>query len=321
MRQSILVAALLLAAGCTHLPWKPHSGWRSWKTADITIHTDTISQYGPALEWLQTGFTVYQETFFKGYQIPPVQALYLSSDSTSPFLTNAGTTKDGVTLARSPWVEARGGKSLVIVGYSEWQWHYYHQLAHHFIEAAVPGAPLWFHEGLARYLTAIYQVPGKPQAICFGRDPPGVKVTQPLKEVLLAGYRQYNESSEPWIGPLSQGLIDYLLHGEGERLRPGFPEVMRALAAGKSGEDALTGVYGIDLGQLDTRFRAHVKSMRPPGLVCPLGFTVAALAGPRPEATRSPLEEADVRALFESIDKVGDRNGYADFFPDLAALK
>lgn len=320
MRQTSFLAAVLAVsaiAGCTHLPWKPHRGWRSWKAADVTVHTDTISQYEPALEWMQTGFTVYKETFFKGYQIPPVQAVYISSDSESPFLNNAGTNKSALTLARWPWAEARGGRTLVIVGYSEWQWMYYHQVAHHFIEAAVPNAPLWFHEGLARYLTRIYQVPGQPQQVCFGRDPPGVttRVTLPLKDLLNATYREYNESSAPWIGPLAQAFIDFLLHGGGGRLRPGFPDLMRALAAGKNGEAALASVYAIDFGQLETAFHQHVRSARPPGLVCPLGFTVAALTSARPEPTRTPLEEADVRALFESLDKVPDRNGYADFIP------
>jgi hypothetical protein len=312
----LMVVALVLT-GCTHLPWKPYQGWRSWKAADVTVHTDTISQYEPALEWLQTGFTVYQETFFKPWKIPPVQAVYISSDNPTPFLSNAGTSKDAITLARWPWAEAKGGRSLLVVGYSEWQWMYYHQLAHHFIEAAVPGAPLWFHEGFARYLTRIYQVPGKPQEVCFGRDPPGAttRVSLPLKELLAAGYREYNESSEPWIGPLSQAFIDYLLHGEGGRLRPAFTDLMRALAAGKTGEQALAATYAIPFDQLESRFHMHVRSARPPGLVCPLGFTVAALTAPRPEPIRTPVEESDVRALFESLEKLPDRNGYADFFP------
>jgi hypothetical protein len=93
---------------------------------------------------MDKAFGVYKATFFADFDVPPAQVLYLSSDTTSPFLSSSGTFKYGMTIARSPWAEAHGAKTLVVVGYSDWQWHYHHQLAHHFIEAAVPHAPLCF---------------------------------------------------------------------------------------------------------------------------------------------------------------------------------
>lgn len=319
MHRALLLTALILAAGCTHLPWKPYRGWRSWKTSNITLHTDTISQHEPALEWLESVYGVYQGTFFRDYKVPPAEVLYLSSDITPPFIDNDGDRKFGMTIARWPWAEARGGKTLVIVGYSGWQWHYHHQLAHHFIEAAVPRAPLWFHEGLARFLTRVYAIPGHTGGVCFGGDQPvfTTRVTLPLKELLSVSYKDYNETKEPWVGPLSQSFIDYLMLGEGGQLRSRFGDLMRALAEGKKGEEALTHVYPeLALDKMDANFRAHTQTLRPPGKACTLGFRVDAKGRSSTAPVRSPVSEDDVRALFESLAKLPDRNGYADFHPD-----
>jgi hypothetical protein len=317
MRPRFLLALVLLA-GCTHLPWNPYRGWRVWRTPTVSVYTETVSQYGPALEWMDKAFAVYKATFFAEFDVPPAQAVYLSSDMTSPFLNSSGNFKYGMTIARSPWAEARGGKTLVVVGYSNWQWHYHHQLAHHFIEAAVPRAPLWFHEGFARYLTSVYGLPGRSEMVCFGRDQPAytTKVMLPLNDLLGATYHDYNESQEPWVGPLSQSFVDFLIHGQGGRLRGRFTALMRALGRGKTSQQALAEVYpDLPLDQMDALFREHVRTLRPPGEECPLSL---GLRNPPPAASpiRAPVAEAEAQALMESLQQVPDKNGYADFAPD-----
>jgi hypothetical protein len=66
--------------------------------------------------------------------------------------------------------------------------------------------------------------------ICYGREQPAytTKVSLPLNDLLSASYHDYNESQEPWIGPLSQSFIDFLIHGQGGRLRGRFSALMRA---------------------------------------------------------------------------------------------
>jgi uncharacterized protein (DUF433 family) len=321
MRRSALpvVFVALALGGCTHMPWNPHRGWRSWKTANITIYTDTISEYEPALEWLDVAFLAYQSTFFKEYRIPPAQVLYMSAEGWSPFLTDGGRYKYGITVARLAWAEAHGSQGLVMVGNSGRQWPYHHQLAHHFIEAAVPRAPLWFQEGFASYLTVFQSTPRQPGVLCFGLAQPATttRVTLPLKELLAASYLEYNQSSAPWIGPLAQSFIDYLLQGEHGRLRPRFTALMRALAQGKSGEQALADVYPeFSLAQLEAGFHAHVRTLRPPGEECPLGVPVSPMPMAKMDPVKTPIAEEEVHALFQGLEQVGGRDGYADFFPD-----
>jgi hypothetical protein len=318
MRRPTLLLALILLAGCTHLPWHPYRGWRVWQTPNVAVYTDTITQYEPALEWLDAAYGVYKGTFFNDFTVPPAQVLYLSSDGSSPFLDSSGHFKYGMTIARSPWAEKRGAKSLVVVGYSEWQWSYHHQLAHHFIEAAVPRAPLWFHEGFARYITSFHGVPDRPGVICFGIQQPvfTTQVTLPLGELLAATYHDYNEEKAPWIGPLSQSFIDFLVQAQNGRFRGRFTALMRALASGKSGEQALADVYPeVPLAQMDALFHEHVHTLRPPGQECPVPIALRGEGVAKHQALRAPMEEPDARALVESLELVSEKNGYADFTP------
>jgi hypothetical protein len=316
--RSRLLFALIALSGCTHLPWNPYRGWRVWRTPTVAMYTDTIAQYEPALEWMDKAFAVYKATFFADFDVPPAQVLYFSSDANSPFIRASGTFKYGMTIARSPWAEAHGGKTLVVVGYASWQWRYHHQLAHHFIEAAVPHAPLWFQEGFARYLTSFYGLPNRPQIVCFGRDQPAytTKVSLPLSDLLGATYHDYNESQEPWVGPLSQSFVDFLIHGEGGRLRGRLTTLMRALARGKTSQEALAEVYpDLPLDRMDELFADHVRRLRAPGEECPLALE---LRNPpvKVEPIRAPVPEAEAQALVESLQQVREKTGYADFAPD-----
>jgi hypothetical protein len=300
------------------MPWNPNRGWRSWKTPHLTLYTNTLYEYGPALDWLEDAHAIFQNTFFRDQPIPPGEVVYFADSARSPFLTNGGQYKYGVMIARFPWTEAHGGHGLLMVGNYSWQWGYQHVLAHHFIEAAVPRAPLWFHEGFARYLAGAAPIAGRPGNICFGQSQPAftTRVTLPLRELLAANYHEYNQSSAPWIGPLSHSFIDFLIHGEDGRLRPRFSGLMRELAAGKSGEEALAAVYPeIPLDRLDAAFRDHVRSLRPMGQACPLSAPLPP-PGPRAAAIKTPVSEEEIRALFQGLEQISDRDGYADFFPD-----
>jgi hypothetical protein len=96
-----------------------------------------------------------------------------------------------------------------------------HLMAHRLTGEALPGAPVWLHEGFAMLMDTAW-LPrriGKQQALCFGFR--GVTSFRLLPfDELLAADRARAAGTNPWDFAASAFvLVDYLYSGEGGRIR------------------------------------------------------------------------------------------------------
>jgi hypothetical protein len=194
-----------------------------------------------------------------------------------------------------------------------------HQMAHHFIEAAVPHAPPWFEEGFAQYLSFVYLLQhGDTTIACFGHPQAAMSasvVSIPVRDLFAYEWRRFNdEGDDHWFMFTSRAFIDYLLHGEDGKLRHRFGRFMHGLAEGKGGAEAFAAAYpDLSIDTVDQRLNAHVRTHRPPAELCPVGFAIARPRNTQP--ARIPVGANEVRVLFERLEQVPFKEGNADFYP------
>jgi hypothetical protein len=320
--RSLTVLLALVATGCTHLPWHPYRGWRVLAGEHVVLYTDTLKEHELAYEYLVDSFQVLQRTFFHGMTVPPLHAFYVSPGNDTPLRTSINTKQFGATFAHLPGVKLAGGRHLMTVGRYPDVFAYTHLVAHHFIESTMPGAPPWLHEGLALYISAFRSHPRQGDVLCFGLIEPTWlqgRTTIDLQQMLDTGWDDFHDRRGPWVSPTAWGMIDYLLFGEGGQLRHAFRPMLIAFAGGLSGEQALRkALPERSLDELSAGLAAHVRSWRPPGAPCPLPIRLARLrpgvyVKSMPEPQDAP--EAEVRALFEALERLPHSRGYADFYP------
>lgn len=312
---AVVVVIALACASCTHMPWNPYRGWRAVRRGNVVLYTDTLVEHRTPLEWLDRTDQVYRASFFGQLAPAPIEGVYLHEAAGSPFLTDAGTYKQHVALAALPGTGKLATTGLIVVGAGHVPGRPGHVLAHHMLNRAAPKAPLWLHEGLAEFVSH-FRVPinGKGMA-CFGVPQPSDVggVIMPLDRLFAASWQDYNSALEMWIISTAWALVDYLLLGEGARMMSRFPLLMTALGDGQDSARALTAIYPeLALATLDERLRAHARTIRPPGKLCPVGFPVSIKTD---EPTVTPVPEADVRELYLRIELVPHRKGRADWFP------
>jgi hypothetical protein len=310
-------ALLLLVAGCAHAPWHPYRGWVALRDDGVVLYTDTLVEHSDALDWMVGISEAYRRTFFRDRRVEPLHALYLQEDAPSPLAHANGNYRYGATLVSLPRA-TDGGRGLVLVGRFQWQWEYAHLVAHHFIAQAMPAAPPWFQEGFARYLTLFRGSPASPGVLCFGlRQPAEEKmVSPPLTTLFAATWRDFNDDNALWMTPASWAMVDFLLHGDHGQWRPRFRSFMDAVIAGQSTEAALASAYpDLPRASLDERVRLHVHTIRPPNDECPLPVVVGPRADPGPPRSKTPVPEEAMRGVFEAIERLPVREGYADWIP------
>jgi hypothetical protein len=308
---------LLAVAGCAHAPWHPYRGWTAVQEEGVVLYTDTRVEHRPALDWMVGISEAYRRTFFRDLRVAPVHALYLQEDAPSPLEKANGDYRYGATLLSLPRAPD-GGRGLVVVGRFQWQWEYAHLVAHHFIAQAIPAAPPWFQEGFARYLTLFRGSSSDPGVLCFGLRQPaeGSMVTPPIGSVFEATWRDFNDTASLWMAPASWAFIDFLLHGDHGHWRARFRPFMDALITRQTTEAALAAVYpDLPRDSLDERLRLHVRTIRPPNEDCPLPVAVAPRTPPAAPPSATPVPEDAIRAIFQSIDQLPAKQGYADWVP------
>jgi hypothetical protein len=158
MRGLLIVACLALA--CAHQRPRPPplTGWRELRSAHFTLRTDLPEDSARStLEKLETLRWWLQAAWSTGGDSPgTTQAIVLGNPAElatftaapgiatnsreGPLLVTAGQTAE-LLGDRSPAVEILA-----------------HEIAHELIQHRMPGAPRWFHEGLAGYLETVVAV-------------------------------------------------------------------------------------------------------------------------------------------------------------------
>ncbi|RPH69514.1 MAG: hypothetical protein EHM78_15010 [Myxococcaceae bacterium] len=155
-----VLLAICFALGCAHQSPRapPLTGWRELRSTHFTLRTNlpedsarsTLEKLETLRWWLQVAW---------------------STGGDSPGTTDAivlGDPTELLTFTPSPGVAtlSQGGPLLVTAGQTEALLGdrspgvdiLAHEVAHELIQHRMPGAPRWFHEGLAGYLETIFAV-------------------------------------------------------------------------------------------------------------------------------------------------------------------
>src|SRR5688500_20313393 len=74
-----MLALGIVGSGCTHAPWHPFRGWRTWRRGSVVLYTDTLYEQQQALEWLVGSTEILQATFFRHVNVTPGALLDLPS--------------------------------------------------------------------------------------------------------------------------------------------------------------------------------------------------------------------------------------------------
>jgi hypothetical protein len=310
---------------CTHAPWNPHRGWTRYDNGNVELYTDAALEPKLTLDYLDASYEVLSRTFFRDDQVPPVRVLHVSTPSVSPLSTADGGYRIFAAIGQSPAASGSGAGSgrsthagaLLMVGDTGKITHYAHAMAHHFIQSALPKAPLWLHEGLASYASRFRSEPSNDRILCFGTTQPADAryVVEPLDKLFSLSWQDYNDTMGPNIDGTAWGFVDYLLHGEEGKLRGRFKVLLRQLGSGLSTEEALRMVYPeLRRDTLDQRFQDHMRTPRPKQL-CPVSLPVGPGSGRKHATSKAPVPEAEMKSLFDGLEALPIRRGFADYFP------
>ncbi|HZJ54164.1 MAG TPA: tetratricopeptide repeat protein [Myxococcaceae bacterium] len=148
--------AICLTLGCAHQPRPPPlTGWRELRSAHFTLRTDLPEDSARStLEKLETLRWWLQAAWSTGGDSPGrTQAIVLEDPAELSTFTPMGglaaTSRDGPLVVTAGQIEGQFGDRsprMEILA---------HEVAHDLIRQRLPGAPRWFHEGLAGYLETV----------------------------------------------------------------------------------------------------------------------------------------------------------------------
>jgi hypothetical protein len=234
MRRLLLLALSIL--GCTHGPRpRPPSveGWREVRSTHFRLRTDlppdaareTLEKLERLRTWLQAAWSTGGDS--------PGSTSAIVLDDASELWTFSHIPGIATTTRQGPIIVAAGSGSEFLLGdRSPEQQLLAHEVAHDLIRRRMPGAPRWFHEGLAGYLQTVVQLDdrrvrfgivsvhwgsGEPRAIhqpetTVGPESPPAPVL-PLDTV---GTVRWEEATESELGQLyrSARFWVYLLRVE-----------------------------------------------------------------------------------------------------------
>jgi hypothetical protein len=312
---------MLLAAlgmGCAHAPWHPYGGWKVARTKHITIYTDTSYLYSTTLDNLELAYAALGASLFKTRTIAPVEVLFMEEPG---FVAALGRFRTGVTIGRLPGRGQLGHRGLVVLNETVGIPSAAHRLAHLFLHAIAPRAPLWVHEGYASYAeTVSYRSGDKGQTACLGNFNMGARPQFiPLEELFSWTWKGYDESGKSsWYRQTARAVFDYFMTAENGTLHGRFADLMVAINSGKSTQEALAEAFsGMTVATLQQRVVEYFQASqnRPRGL-CPIPFAIpddkaADATKPRLE----PLEEEAITELMQRLWMLPRRAGYVDWYP------
>jgi hypothetical protein len=300
--RALLPVFATLLVGCSYAGIREPSGWISVQTRHFRVRTGYHhSGWKRRLADLEEAYAGLRSSFFRKATIGQIDVLVLEEND---FEETFGPNQNAVALATAPGGGFGANGLLVISTDLEDPMS---GLSHMFVQAIMPGAPHWFHEGLAYYVrtAAFRKIEGRPVA-CLGIprfldisvdvdintlvhssvthyrfrwERPG---SIALRDLFARSWDEYNGKERSSYANTARALIDYIAHGDGgvyvERIGPILSQVSR----GAPSAEVVTAAFGgISVDQLGQRVRAHdnallaasVQSKNPRGL-CPLGFPI-----------------------------------------------
>ena len=155
-----VLLAICFALGCAHQSPRPPplSGWRELRSTHFTLRTNlpedsarsTLEKLETLRWWLQAAWSTGGDSPGTTHAIVLGDPAELSSFTPSPGI--ATISRDGPLLVTAGQPEGFLGDRSPAADLLA------HEVAHELIRHRMPGAPRWFHEGLAGYLETIFAV-------------------------------------------------------------------------------------------------------------------------------------------------------------------
>jgi hypothetical protein len=267
----LLLLAALLFLGCAHGPRPPPlDGWRELRSHHFTLRTDlpersarsTLENLEALRWWLQAAWST------GGDSPGTTRAIVLDNPAELRTFTEvtglATTTREGSLLVTAGSDVQFGDRSpgLQVLA---------HEIAHELIRRRMPGAPRWFHEGLAGYLQTVVALDDHRVRFGYVRmsmaEPneayltsPGLIVPRQLLSLDATVSRNWETASEADLTDLylsARLWVSLLRTEEPERMR----KLETALAGGTPWRRAWADLRGaIDLARLEEKMWRSLRA-------------------------------------------------------------
>ena len=287
-----LLFAALLSLGCAHAWPPPIEGWRELDSAHFRLRTDLPEDSARrTLEKLETLRWLLQAAWSTGGDSPgTTQAIVLDQPAELRTFTEvmglATTTRGGALIVTAGAVFRFGDRSPGVHVLA-------HEIAHDLIRRRMPGAPRWFHEGLAGWLQTV--VPLDDHRVRFGfefagGDPEKLSLTSstllvPSRLLSLdeTAFRNWETASEAELTDLylsARLWVSILRTEEPQRMRA----LESALANGTSWHRAWADLRrGIDVPRLQGKILRSLQTGWTPEVraVSPIPSSVTRAASDR----------------------------------------
>jgi hypothetical protein len=319
---ALLAIVTCAALSCAHGGVGSTAGWSKVESRHFNLYAETPRDTQLVVTDLELAYAGLGATFFKNVEMPRVDVLVMTHETFGELM---GFRRGTVALAGVP-AGTIGHDGLIISKDDRARPVTAEAMAHLLIARAFPQAPLWFHEGFASYARTVQYREGNGQRVaCFGlsggeRDP-----LIPLEQLVSLSWDDYDgDQARSWYKYTARMVIDFILHGaQGKnagRMRP----LIEAVAAGKSGREAIEAAFpSVDLQVLDGKLKEHaaevandVATGSPVRGLCPLAAKIAAdRAVDEAKPTVTPASQAELDVLLQGLLRLPRRDGYPPWYP------
>jgi hypothetical protein len=322
-RTTAMAVLLILGSACAHTGTTRTEGWHAVTSKRFTVYTGSARGHREALDTLEYHYAALSSSFFK-MDVGRVDVLYLEN---ADFIDLLGVDRGFAAMPRVPGGGKIGQNGLLVVrplgGVGGAQYTTAEALTHLFVHRAIPGAPLWFHEGFAAYSRMAQYKEGEGRRVaCFGTPGATDRRFMPLDRMLATSWDEYDgDEARTWYKHSARMLIDFAMHGDGGAHRPAMGVMVEGFLAEKRSEDVIKAAFpSLDIKALAERVTAHGLDVVNQPLtsrgLCPLGFPIPddkkADEGERAE---TPADAADIKALLAGLRRLPRKNGFPAWYP------
>lgn len=352
MKKAFAVSVLvgLFSSGCASF-----EGWNQVETKNITLYTNTDSQYKETLRQLENAYAGLSASFFKGKNIGKVEVLFLDD---TDFITYFGNFRKGAALSAMPANSPMGKDGLLVLrphsqftnpsvaadgvaasnfdagtgalnnaaGTSAKE-----MLTHLFIQRAMPKVPLWFHEGFSAYVSTSDVRSANGQTFgCFGFPLTG-EVMMPVASLWDATFDQYAKPDyRGWFQATAMTLIDFVMHADNNKHRAAMGQMVNDLAAGNPSAGVVAAAFeGANEKTIDGLLQVHrqnisqiVATAAPVRGQCPFGVMIPKELVPDESAPKiTARSAADIETLFHILSAFPGKDEYPPYYPPEVVAK
>lgn len=342
-----LIAALVVgafASGCATT-----EGWNNVQTKNFNLYTNTQEHHKETLRQLENAYAALAASFFREKNVGKVDVLFLDD---AEFVDYMGNFRRGGALSRVPGEGSIGKNGLLILrphvlrslddGEGKGELGFQgtsgggamgnraalaakEMLTHIFIDRVMPKAPLWFHEGFAKYVsTAEIRSDGQRTLGCFGY-PQKTEALMPISGIWDITFDQYAQPDKRGFFPAAgYTLIDFIMHAENNKYRPLIGPLVNGLASGESSAALVGNAFSnMDGGALDNLLGSHkqlieqqIDSNAQVRGLCPFGVVVPESLVPSDTPVAiTPVPPQEIAALLHALKALPAKDEYPPYYP------